>query len=217
MTYKHGIFKTSSEKWVYELLKKVGYSDKEIIVPDKYNRNTSDIDFLIPDLAIEVKELVPSKDDVKEEKKIKQEILSGLISTYKLPSKISAFKRCIRGANKKFKKYQQKPTLLIIDMEWGFRNPDVDTLIFGIQQLHLPSETTSWTNRIVRLDTVGNISAIMAKYDNQLNIYYTDRQPNISVDFINKLKSYVPDTNLFEFDIVCGAGENVIIPMENKK
>ncbi|MEK7500091.1 MAG: hypothetical protein AAB649_05810 [Patescibacteria group bacterium] len=205
-------FKTKSEEWAHKLLGKLGYAEEAIQYPDRKNNIGKDIDFLVPDLAIEVKELMPNDFDQQEEQRMTEELRSRKMTGTFLPDRTSGFQRHVKDANAKFEKYNRLPTLLVLDIEWGQREPSLEFLINGIQQVSIPSGAVSWKGRAIRPDTANNISTVMVKTRNRLHLYHTVRLPRIGNDFMKKLRGTIPVEHLPEANIKFESRRNVIEP-----
>ncbi len=76
MSSKTSKFVTKSEEWTDKLLRKLGYTDHEMNYPDRENHVSKDVDFLVPGLAIETKELTPNDFDQQEEQRMNDELRS---------------------------------------------------------------------------------------------------------------------------------------------
>lgn len=207
------LFRTKSEEWTHKLLCRLGYTEDDIKYPDRENNSTKDIDFLIPGLALEVKELTPGDFDQQEEKRMGEELRTGRVTSTWLPNRTGGFQRHVKDANAKFEKYNQLPTLLILDIEWGQREPSLEFLINGIQQISIPCGVVSWKGRAIRPDTAKNVSAILIKTHNRLHVYHTDKSPKIGDNFMQRLRATMPTTHLLEFSIIFEAGRNVVEPL----
>lgn len=105
--------------------------------PDKVNTTTKDIDFLVEGLALEVKEMTLTPEDIAERDKLAEEWRQKrMIATFK-PVKNTTFQHAAEQANKQLAGYvQDYSTMLGLDLtEWGLFEPSLEFILHGVEQL----------------------------------------------------------------------------------
>ena len=179
------------------LLTQAGYTD--IQEPDKLNRNSRDIDLLVPRLALEVKEMTLTPEEVVERDRLEEEWRTKhIVSTFK-PVKNKTFQRSAYEANKQLAKYvEQYSTMLGLDLvEWGFLEPSLEFILNGVEQLLIDVKSQRLIDRrrrgvATRADITANIKSVLiiSKSGFTLcHLSYSDCKNNIPAEFYNYLRN----------------------------
>ena len=125
------------------LLADVGYAD--IREPDKTNTTSKDIDLLVDGLAIEVKEMTLTPEDIIERDRLAEEWKENkMIATFK-PVKNTTFQHAAEQANKQLADYVESySTMIGLDLtEWGLFEPSIEFILHGVEQLLIDTESQS--------------------------------------------------------------------------
>lgn len=126
---------TESHQRFRKLLELAGFND--IQEPDKANRTSRDIDLLVSGLALEVKEMTLTPEEIKERDEREEELRTKLTTGGFKPVKNTTFQRAAYEANKQLATYTKShSTMLGLDLtQWGILEPSLEFIINGVEQL----------------------------------------------------------------------------------
>lgn len=170
--------RNESENRIYQLLLRFGVKPNDITEPDKViGFIRKEPDFIFDQVAVEVKEITPSKEEFKEITELKNKLLMGEFVGYTTPVPKRQFSNHIDDAAQNFKNYPEFLTILIEDLTiWYPNRPAADTLLFGHEALHInvDSEVTgrSWRNRVVQSNLRRSIGTYIFYREFDVMIYH---------------------------------------------
>src|SRR5688572_24634643 len=107
--------RNESEERALKCLLQLGISRSSITEPDKVTPSLrAEPDFLARKIAIEVKEIVPSKTQGRKIAELLKRLKRGEFISYSTPLPLSQFVRDINDAKRKFENYPDFSTILVV-------------------------------------------------------------------------------------------------------
>lgn len=203
--------RNESEERAYGLLMKFGIDAASISEPDKaVGSSRKEPDFLAESIAIEVKEIVPDREQSLQIQELKRQLTEeGRTIEYSTPIPRSQFLDDITDATQKFKNYPESHTILIVDLfQWFPVNIGIDRLMFGDETLRIDTKTfkqvgRTWQSRALQVGLRRFIGAYIfdrgfatAIYHN-LHAYEKRKLPK---EFCEQIQSKGFDQHFFYYD-----------------
>lgn len=191
--------RNESEDRFYQILRKAGFESQEIKEPDLDSSVIGTADFLVGDVVFEVKEIIPSKEEQEKIDDAKKDLSEKKAAAWMAPDVTRQFKNDIESARRKFKKYANCATVLVEDCTgWWRMRPDLETLLFGVEQLHIDMRTgtlvgNSWSSRQLQIGKNKSIGTYMFIFDaNQLVIHHNlmaDEYKMMPIEYMRKFQA----------------------------
>lgn len=169
---------SESEKRFKEVLVRAGFSDAEIKIPDADDTIVGTADFLVRDVAFEVKEIAPDKEALEEVERLTAKLKEDRFVAHWRPPVLKQFKKDLKLARRQLGEYENCATVLVEDMtDWGLFPPYTTELLFGVPAVQIDTSSNRvladlYTDRVLRTDLNRTIGSYIFLRMGEIEIYH---------------------------------------------